>query len=68
VNRAFSGKGIRGAGFYGAQLNGESPIGTIQSIEYTLRPLDKSTADERERLAREDAGRFSRAARKVVRA
>ena len=39
-------------GFYGAQLNPENPVGTMQSIEHALRTFDKSLADERERLAR----------------
>src|ERR1035437_9712624 len=28
---------IRGAGIYKAQLNGENPLGTMQSIEYAFR-------------------------------
>jgi hypothetical protein len=43
---------IRGSGFYGAQLNPEHPVGTMQSIEHALRALDKSLEDESERLAR----------------
>jgi hypothetical protein len=43
---------IRGAGIYKAQLNAENPVGTMQSIEYALRGLDKAVADERERTAR----------------
>src|SRR5262249_2225595 len=43
---------IRGSGTFAAQLNAESPVGTIQSIEHALRALDKSLADEGERLAR----------------
>jgi hypothetical protein len=43
---------IRGAGIYKAQLNAENPVGTIQSIEYALRSLDKTVADEQERTAR----------------
>lgn len=37
---------------FAAQLNAESPAGTMQSIEHALRALDKSAADERERAAR----------------
>jgi N12 class adenine-specific DNA methylase len=43
---------IRGAGIYRAQLNAENPVGTMQSIEYALRGLDKAAVDERERAAR----------------
>ena len=43
---------IRGSGIYKAQLNAENPVGTVQSIEYALRGLDKAAVDERERAAR----------------
>jgi hypothetical protein len=43
---------IRGAGIYKAQLNAENPVGTMQSIEYALRGLDKAVAEERERATR----------------
>jgi len=43
---------IRGAGIYKAQLNAENPVGTMQSIEYALRSLDKAVEDERDRAAR----------------
>ena len=43
---------IRGSGIYKAQLNAENPVGTMQSIEYALRSLDKAVAEEREREAR----------------
>ena len=43
---------IRGSGIYKAQFNAENPVGTMQSIEYALRGLDKAVADERERMAR----------------
>ena len=43
---------IRGAAIYKAQLNAENPVGTMQSIEYALRSLDKAVEDERERAAR----------------
>jgi hypothetical protein len=43
---------IRGGGIYKAQLNAENPLGTMQSIEYALRALDKALAEERERAAR----------------
>jgi len=42
---------VRGAGTYAAQLNAENPLGTMQSIEYALRSLDKAVADEKERAA-----------------
>jgi hypothetical protein len=41
-----------GSGSYGAQLNPDNPVGTMQSIEHALRALDKNMADESERLAR----------------
>jgi hypothetical protein len=43
---------IRGSGIYKAQLNAENPVGTMQSIEYALRGLDKAAADEQDRAAR----------------
>ena len=43
---------IRGTGIYKAQLNAENPVGTMQSIEYALRSLDKAAEDERDRAAR----------------
>jgi hypothetical protein len=43
---------IRGSGIYKAQLNAENSVGTMQSIEYALRGLDKAAVDERERAAR----------------
>jgi hypothetical protein len=43
---------VRGAVMYKAQFNAENPLGTMQSIEYALRGLDKALADERERAAR----------------
>src|ERR1035437_6471896 len=43
---------IRGAGIYKAQLNAENPVGSMQSIEYALRGLDKVVSDEQERSAR----------------
>jgi hypothetical protein len=45
---------IRGAGTFAAQVNPDSPVGTVQSIEHALRALDKALADERERLARSE--------------
>ena len=43
---------VRGAGIYKVQMNAENPLGTMQSIEYALRGLDKAVADERDRSAR----------------
>ena len=43
---------IRGGGIYKAQLNAENPLGTMQSIEYALRALDRALAEETERAAR----------------
>jgi N12 class adenine-specific DNA methylase len=45
---------VRGAGIYKAQMNAENPLGTMQSIEYALRGLDKAVMEERERLARDE--------------
>jgi N12 class adenine-specific DNA methylase len=45
---------IRGAATYKAQLNAENPVGTMQSIEYALRSLDRTVEDERERTGRAD--------------
>jgi len=41
---------IRGKGTYAAHLNPENPIGTVQSIERTLRALDRATGEEQRRL------------------
>jgi hypothetical protein len=41
---------IRGAGTYAAHINPDNPAGTIQSIEHTLRALDKMREDERHRI------------------
>jgi len=43
---------IRGKSLYSANLNAENPIGTMQSIEHTLRALDKLADEEQERGAR----------------
>jgi hypothetical protein len=43
---------VRGAGSYGAQLNADNPVGTMQSIEHALRALDRTMTDESERLSR----------------
>ncbi|MFI5364224.1 MAG: hypothetical protein ACHQ4J_01245 [Candidatus Binatia bacterium] len=45
---------IRGSGTYAANLNTENPIGTIQSIEHTLRALDRAAAENHEHVARLD--------------
>ena len=45
---------IRGAGTYSAHINADNPIGTMQSIEHTLRVLDRAAIDEREQLQRLD--------------
>jgi hypothetical protein len=37
---------------YSANLNTTNPVGTIQSIEHTLRNLDKLAADQQARVAR----------------
>ncbi len=43
---------IRGAGTYTAHLNAGNPAGTMQSIEHTLRALDRAAADEQQQLQR----------------
>lgn len=43
---------IRGAGTYGAHLNADNPIGAMQSIEHTLRALDKAAEDESHQIER----------------
>lgn len=43
---------IRGAGTYGAHINADNPIGAMQSIEHTLRALDKAAEDERRQTER----------------
>ncbi len=43
---------IRGQATYSANLNAANPVGTVQSIEHTLRNLDKLAADHRSRVAR----------------
>jgi hypothetical protein len=43
---------IRGAGTYTAHINADNPLGTMQSIEHTLRALDKAAEDERHQIER----------------
>ena len=43
---------IRGAGTYTAHINADNPIGTVQSIEHTLRALDRAAADQQQQLQR----------------
>jgi Skp family chaperone for outer membrane proteins len=43
---------IRGSGMFSAQVNPDSPAGTMQSIEHAIRALEKALADEQARLAR----------------
>jgi hypothetical protein len=43
---------IRGAGTYTAHINADNPVGTMQSIEHTLRTLDKAAEDERHQIER----------------
>jgi hypothetical protein len=40
---------IRGEGTYLANLNADNPVGTMQSIEHTLRALDRMAEKEQER-------------------
>jgi hypothetical protein len=39
---------VKGSGLYAAHLNPETPVGTVQSIEHTLRALDKFAVQEEE--------------------
>ena len=43
---------VRGAGTYTAHINADNPVGTMQSIEHTLRALDKAAEDERRQAER----------------
>ena len=43
---------VRGQTTYSAKLNPVNPVGTIQSIEHTLRNLDKLADDQQIRVAR----------------
>jgi hypothetical protein len=43
---------MRGRATYSANLNASNPIGTVQSIEHTLRNLDKFAFDQQNRAAR----------------
>ena len=45
---------VRGALTYRAQLNPENPLGTIQSIEHTIRSLDRREQEEREQIERQE--------------
>jgi N12 class adenine-specific DNA methylase len=43
---------IRGRATYSANLNAANPVGTVQSIEHTLRNLDKLATEQQIRVAR----------------
>lgn len=43
---------VRGRATYSANLNATNPIGTVQSIEHTLRNLDRLAAEQQSRAAR----------------
>jgi len=43
---------VRGRATYSANLNAANPVGTVQSIEHTLRSLDKLAAEQQSRAAR----------------
>jgi hypothetical protein len=45
---------VRGALTYRAQLNPENPLGTIQSIEHTIRSLDRRADEERQEIQRQE--------------
>ena len=43
---------VRGRATYSANLNPANPVGTVQSIEHTLRSLDKLAAEQQSRVVR----------------
>ncbi len=43
---------VRGRATYSANLNATNPLGTVQSIEHTLRSLDKLAAEQQNRVTR----------------
>jgi len=43
---------VRGRATYSANLNPTNPVGTVQSVEHTLRNLDKLAADQQNRVER----------------
>ena len=45
---------VRGAERYNANLNAEHPVGTIQSIEHTLRSFDRLAEQEEDSVARRE--------------
>jgi N12 class adenine-specific DNA methylase len=45
---------IRGKDTYRANLNAENPTGTMQSIEHTLRALDRLAQDEKDQIERQE--------------
>jgi hypothetical protein len=45
---------VRGKGTYRAHPNAENPIGTVQSIEHTLRALDRLASDEKDQIERQE--------------
>jgi N12 class adenine-specific DNA methylase len=45
---------IRGKEIYKANLNPENPLGTIASIEHTLRALDRKAEDEQREIERQE--------------
>jgi hypothetical protein len=45
---------IRGKDIYKANLNPENPLGTISSIEHTLRSLDRRAEDEQREVERQE--------------
>jgi hypothetical protein len=45
---------VRGKETYRANLNAENPVGTMQSIEHTLRSLDRLAEEERAQIERKE--------------
>ena len=42
---------VRGNAMYSANFSGSSPVGTVQSIEHTLRNLDRLATEQRNRVS-----------------
>jgi len=45
---------VRGAGTYSAKLNAENPLGTMQSIEHTLRKFEDFADQDRNQIERDE--------------
>jgi N12 class adenine-specific DNA methylase len=45
---------VRGKDSYRAHLNADNPVGTVQSIEHTLRALDRLAQEEQDQIERQE--------------